>query len=498
MSKPERGSQGTYRERYEREQREENERKEALAVARAEAEREDAIARAAIPPLIDWIPKVSPELARPDHLSDWCDVLDRAVRGEPVRSLCAVPIRHHKTTTAKHAVARGLRVNPRLNFIYMTHTQLYANQRGREIRDLARRVGVPLKAGHQTLNEWRTREGGGMRAMSAHGSALGCDVDILLVDDPVHEKDANNPVVLDQVDEKIAFYAARLPPWGSVVLMMSRFSPDDPIGRRDRRVAETWESKHSSAILDEGLPTERAFAPKIRDLVTLKQIRAGLREVDPLELVWWSQWQNEPRMRGGGWLDPATRYGPRSEKKLPAEPGWRDVIGLDLAYSKARRSDWFAICWLRIWGSTAYVMTLRRMKADIKDAASAVRAEWTTLGRALGLPDPGKARCPVFSYISGPEKGAIQYLATQGIQVQSMPARFSKVVRGQKTRDFWNAGQILVPDSPDYEGFLGRMTVYRGLEEDEDDEYDALVSAVDGGMWTSVTTPTRPLGARRI
>lgn len=411
-------------------------------------------------------------------------MMERAGRRMGVRALCATPIRHYKTVTAIHGIAWALLQDPTLRIIYVTYGQLYANTRGREIRDLCLRLGVQIREGHSTIHEWRTVQGGGVFTMSATSSALGQDVDILIVDDPFENSvAADDPNIRQRVDETIAFYTARLNRMGSCLIVMSRFHPDDAIGRRLRRTAEIWEYVHQRALIDEGMVTERAFAPSVRSVAELKQIRAALRESDPRERVWWSQFQNDPKADSGDFFKLPKRYG-----ILPDEPGWRDVMGIDMAYSQSRHSDWFALVLLRMWGSTAYVRKVTRLKADLAVLEMEIR-------RTLEF---NKSRCPIYSYVSGPEKGALIYLGDHGLMINAMNARYNKLVRAQKTIDVWNDQRVLIPHGEDMEPFLNRIAAFRGLDVDDDDEVDALVSAVDGGLWSNVTSATRLVGQRRI
>ena len=103
----------------------------------------------------------------------------------------------------------------------------------------------------------------------------------------------------------------------------------------------------------------------------------------------------------------------------------------------------------------------------------------------------------IYSYVAGPEIGAVRYFAQNGIEIQGMPARFNKRVRAQRTIDLWNAGKILIPErAPWVASFLERTYSFRGIEGDADDEIDALVSAADGGMW-SAGVP-RAFGSPRV
>ena len=189
--------------------------------------------------LADFVPRVSPHLKAPTHAPKLLYLLDRSPRAGG-RWLCAFPIRHHKTVTIQHAIALWLLRDPTLRIIYMTHSALYAASRGREIRELCERVGVSLKRGHNTIHDFRTDEGGGVYVMSSIQSALGQDVDILIVDDPFEgPREADDPEIRQRVDQTIAFYTSRLSRGGTVGIVMSRFHPDDAIGRRLRRSAET-------------------------------------------------------------------------------------------------------------------------------------------------------------------------------------------------------------------------------------------------------------------
>ena len=159
-----------------------------------------------------------------------------------------------------------------------------------------------------------------------------------------------------------------------------------------------------------------------------------------------------------------------------------------MAYSTSKHADFFALVILRMWGSTAYVLRVSRLKADLNVLEMEIRRAWSLVG----------GRCPIFSYVSGPEKGACNYFAEKGIQINQMGARFNKLVRAQKTIDVWNDGRILVPEGPEYDPFLNRVAAFRGVEADDDDEIDALVSGIDGGLWSNVTLATRAVGRRRV
>jgi predicted phage terminase large subunit-like protein len=267
---------------------------------------------------------------------------------------------------------------------------------------------------------------------------------------------------------------------GAVLGVMSRFHPDDPIGRRIQRRAVDWVYVHRPAIIDEDLPTERAFAPDVWDLPALRAMRAEMREKDPTERFWWAQLMGEPRPMGSDLFGPATYY-----TALPTWVGFRRGFGVDMAYTATDGADWFARVVGRMYGPKLYLTDVTRHKIDAHLIESTCKADMNKHGRA-----------PFFSYMSGPEIGMAKVLIERGVPIARMHARYNKLVRAQRTVKRWNDGSILVPsDGLWVPGFLHRMSIFRGHEHDtDDDEIDALVSLADGCMGGMVAGGPKTLG----
>jgi phage terminase large subunit-like protein len=95
------------------------------------------------------------------------------------------------------------------------------------------------------------------------------------------------------------------------------------------------------------------------------------------------------------------------------------------------------------------------------------------------------------SYIQGPEKAVIALLAEEHIDertgkpiaavyIDAMLAKFPKPVRAQKTAELWNEGRIVVPPTRSWTGeFVERMKRFTGAPGQDDNDTDALVSAID-------------------
>ena len=434
--------------------------------------------------LLDLVPALSPELSSPTWLSDWCTIIESCLVGG-VRALMAVPIRHGKTETTLHGISWLLLHDPTINIILLTFDHERAEYLGWRARQICEVAGVPPEKGSNKKIAWRVEQGGGVIAMSAGQSKLGYDCDVLIFDDPLDELSAYDKTVRDAVDGAIVHYTARVGRpgrKGSVLGIMSRWHDDDPFGRRKSRKARDWQVIEHPAITvgDDG--QERAFAPNVMTLEELHERREELREADPGERIWWAQFQNNPRP------DVQGLFGQPATYAMP--PAWgRYVIGIDLAYSKESSADYFAMVVLKVWEKVAYVVNVWREKRDLDSACARIR-------QARGM----YPSASVFSYVAGPEIGAVHYLNDRGIPCVAMHARYDKGTRARKTIDAWNLQQIQVPEqAPWVAGFVHRCKLFTGHPKAfDDDEIDALVSAYDGGVLAGGQGAPSAFGKPRI
>lgn len=427
-------------------------------------------AAAAADGLMAFVPRLSPEHSEPRHLAQWVELIERAATGAPVRALCAVPIRHYKSETTMHGVVWLLVQDPALRILVMTHSLGKAQDMGRRIRALAERAGVGPVYGSNQIVDWRNAAGGGVVAMSAAQSKLGGDVHLVLFDDPLDEHSAMTHRDREAADATIVHYTARCMRRGKpgpVLGVMSRWHPDDPIGRRLLRTAVKWEYVHYPAIVEEPESGEEsAFAPEVWSLEELRKMRAELREQDPTERLWWAQFQGNPRPAG------SIKFGADPERytALP-EYSFRLVYGAHLMPD----AESFAMVALKIFGSKAYLIDVARTRLDASAIETAARKLMAVHGAA-----------PIFAYTTGqgPDAGLVKILRQRGLNFAPIRARWNKIVRAEKTIKRWNDGDVVVPTAPPWvSGFLHRVGLFRGEDKGHDDEeVCALVSGCDGAM----------------
>jgi predicted phage terminase large subunit-like protein len=430
--------------------------------------------------LMAFIPRLSPEFTEPRHLAQWVELIERAAKGEAVRALCDVPIRHFKSETTEHGIVWLLVQDPTMRVVVMTHSLDKARNMGRRMRALAERAGIGPAYGSNRIDDWTNAAGGGVATMSAAQSKLGGDVHLLLFDDPLNEHTAMVHREREAVDATITHYTARCVRRGKpgpVLGVMSRWHPDDPIGRRLLRKAETWEHVHHPAVIEDGeTGVERAFAPEVWSLDQLRQVRAVLREQDPTERLWWAQFQGNPMPVGSTKF----RLDPERYQVLP-DYSFRLVYGAHLMPD----AENFALVALKVFASKAYLIDVVRSRLD----ATAIEAACRKMIAAHGS-------APIFAYTTGqgPDAGLVKILRQRGLNFSPIRARYNKVVRAEKTIRRWNDGDVLVPTkAPWVDGFMHRLALFRGEDKGHDDEeICALVSGSDGS--TGVGGVTKALG----
>lgn len=203
----------------------------------------------------------------------------------------------------------------------------------------------------------------------------GSGADLLIIDDPVKDsEEASSPLIRDKIYDWYRSVAlTRLSPKGKVIIVMTRWSTDDIVGRVLNDNPDEWDVLHLPAI-DDG----KALWPErfpLEELLSRKAI-LGSRVFEAL-------YQGHPVPAEGGlirreWIRYADKPFPQSARRVRA---W------DLAASSGR-GDWTAGCLMAmqngqyiiedvvaIQGSPYEVQTLVRQTAERDGRSVAIRME---------------------------------------------------------------------------------------------------------------------------
>ncbi len=417
--------------------------------------------------LAEFIPKISPNLTRPDHFKVVTDVFERAIRGD-LRIVFSAPVQHGKTTLVEHAIPWWHAIDETLSIFYVTYAQQYTEIRSRNIRRLTGEVGCRFRDDHKRLDGWSFDAGGRAVMTSVEGPGTGLPGNIFAVDDPFKgPAEAYSKERRDLVHNWYRYVlTARRAPRASHFVIASRWDDDDLSGRL---IQEGYTEIRLPAICDSvDDPNGRALGAALcpwgpdpkepRDLAFLESLR---RELGPHAFDSLCQGKPSPR---SGQMFRACRYYDR----LP-DGAMVVMCGVDIATSEAKTSDFACIVALAYLDGIYYVHKVWRVQRESIEIEAILKEAKAEFGSRMA------------AYVAGPEKGIYNLMFHHaGIEVERMPARYSKWVRAQKTAIAWNTGRIIVRENqPWTKAFVREINNFTGAEGAQDDQVDALVGGYD-------------------
>ncbi|GIV82209.1 MAG: hypothetical protein KatS3mg051_1563 [Anaerolineae bacterium] len=400
--------------------------------------------------LLEFIPRVSPHLEAPHHLRPVVEALEQAER-EPVRAVISTPPQHGKSTVVLHSLIWRLLRNPSQRHAYITYAAQFARDQMYQASLLAERAGLELAS--ESLDRWRTAKGGGVVATGIGGPLTGYAVDgVLVVDDYVkNRQEAESPTHRERTWAWFTSTAlTRVHPGASVVVVATRWHPDDLAGRL---IKDGWEWVNLPALNEDGQP----LWPERRPLEWLEAQRRQIGEYD-----WHALYMGQPRQRGGTLFREPTYY-----DALPSN-GYRRARGFDLAYSARRSADYSVILSGRYVDGVLYLEDCWRAQVEAPVFARQASAD----------------NSPMYIYAHGVERGAVDLFRRDyglPIVVRDASRAGDKFTRAQRAIAAWNEGRIRVPQSaPWLEQFLSELAAFTGVGDEHDDQVDALAALWDG------------------
>lgn len=304
---------------------------------------------------------------------------------------------------------------------------------------------------------WRCENGAQLVAPGIGGPLTGYGIDgILVVDDPHKDRrEAESSVQRNHVVDWFQSVAlTRLHPGASVLVVHTRWHPDDLYGQLARR--EGWEAITLPAVSEDG----EALWPSHRPLDFLEQQRSEVSEYE-----WASLFMGEPRPRGGSVFQEPVYYGPGEAYEELPETG-ADAHGTDLAYTAKTYADFSVVVTLRRVGSLYYVIDVVRKQCEATVFCGVLARQARRY--------PGR----MVWHASGTEKGAAQFIKARVPLFEVRNATTDKFVRAQPVAAAWNDGRVLLPRAaPWLDTFLTEVLSFTGVGDKNDDQVDALASA---------------------
>lgn len=230
-----------------------------------------------------------------------------------------MPPQHGKSELVSHWFpAWLLDLFPWMRVMLASYESDYAASWGRKVRNEIQahpdELRVRVSDDSSAANHWDTTEGGGMNSMGVAGAITGKPAHVLIIDDPVKNREqAESPTYREKTWEWWQGTARErlnpLPwaPFGVVIVMATRWHLDDLSGRLlARRVDQTEEARYALPWYEYRLPALAldsdplgrqpgvALWPEKYSREALLAIKADISPYD-----WESEYQQSPILKAG-------------------------------------------------------------------------------------------------------------------------------------------------------------------------------------------------------
>jgi predicted phage terminase large subunit-like protein len=372
----------------------------------------------------------------------------------------------------------------RASVIAVSHTASLALSFGRGVRGLVSehgpRLGIGLDPASRAAGRFGLVSGGSYFATGVRGPVTGRRADLVIIDDPVKsQREADSAAARDHLWEWFrSDLVTRLRPGGRMVLVMTRWHPDD-LGGRLLASSDGWRVLRLPAFAEVGDPLGRGVGEAL-----------------------WPDWESSAAL-----ARKAEMLGERSFAALfqqsPQAPGGRmfrikriavvdevltgtSVRAWDLAASEMG-GDWtVGVRLCRGAGGGFQVTDVVRLQGGPERVVQAIVGTAAQDGRQvqIGLPqDPGQAG-----------RAQVQFLTDRlmGHRVVSSTESGSKTTRAMPVVSQANAGNMSVLRGPWNRLFLEELQDFPGGA--KDDQVDALARAF--GMLVDPPAPARQVRVR--
>ena len=421
----------------------------------------------AIKNLTSYIPYISPTYKAPLHLQEFTRHLDDiAIRKMTKKLVVSTPPQHYKTESLMHFIPLYLEHRPEMTAAYASYSYRQAYSKMKKCFDYVHTAQIPFNNRFNSVDEFRTIEGGGFLTTSIEGQFTGQRADLIIIDDPLKDRlEADSRIIRDNIRNWFTdVVELRMRPEASIVIVMTRWHPQDLIGeliktRNDFEIVripalcdnlDTIGKKEKKDYLNRDFET--ALLPEIFPTEYLKKVK----EDKPYTFS--AMYQGLPRTRDSQIFKDAYYFDTMPEH-------YRLYVGVDLAYSEKRRADFTAVTVLAKNEKFKYILYAERWQKDIHYTKQRLKE--------LQL----KYNVPFGVEANGTQLGIYDIIKKE-IKAKPLQPKGDKYARSQETADDWNTGQILIPRNAEWTNdFLEEINEFTGVKDTHDDYVDSLVYA---------------------
>jgi predicted phage terminase large subunit-like protein len=434
---------------------------------------------------LPFVKKMWPGFIHGRHHAVLAKKFEDVAAGKIKRLAISLPPRHTKSEFGSYMFpAWFLGKFPEKKIMQASNTGELAVGFGRKVRNLVMSdqyaevfPDVKLRQDSKAAGRWATNKSGEYFAIGVGGTMTGRGADIAIIDDPHTEGEATmaafNPEIYDKAYE---WYTSgprqRLQPNGAIIIIATRWSESDLIGRvlkdaAERGKSEEWDVVEFPAILPSGNPLWPEFWP-LEEMLALKE------ELPPSK--WNAQYQQRPTGEEGAIIK--RDWWQIWEKETP--PPCEFIIqAWDTAYTKGQRNDYSACT---TWGvfhmnedqnNVNIILLDRYMERlefpDLKLRAKELYQDWEPddciiEAKASGLPLIFELR----------QMGILvsEFTPTRGTKQQSN----DKIARMNSVSDIFKNGKVWAPDTRWARELIDNVAAFPNAA--HDDDVDTVIMAL--------------------
>tara|TARA_Y100000004_G_scaffold196121_1_gene265108 strand:+ start:1361 stop:2842 length:1482 start_codon:yes stop_codon:yes gene_type:complete len=393
---------------------------------------------------LNFINHMWPNFIEGRHHKIIADKFNKLSTGKIKRLMICLPPRHSKSEFASiylPAWMMGLRGD--LKIIQSTHTAELAVNFGRKVRNLMDSPDyktvfpeVSLSADNKSAGRWTTNMGGEAFYAGVGGAITGRGADLLIIDDPHSEQDALSPKAMESAYE---WYTSgprqRLQPGGSIVIVMTRWSTKDLVGKLLKKQSEDhadqWDIVEFPAIMPE---SKKPLWPEFWKKDELLSVKASL----PVG-KWNAQWQQNPTAEEGSIVK--REWWNKWHEDVPSHS--YVIMSMDTAFSKKETADYSAITTWGIFepvegeGENIILLDAKKFRVDFPDLKRIAMEEYKYWDPDCVLIEAKASGTPL-----------AQELKRMGIPVtQYSPSKGQdKIARMNSVAPIFESGMVWAPD----------------------------------------------------
>ncbi|MGI4851340.1 MAG: phage terminase large subunit [Janthinobacterium lividum] len=406
------------------------------------------------------------------------DRLQAVERGDIRRLIVNLPPGSAKSTYASIMFpAWYMARNPNTNIIGLSYGSDLAESFSSKLRVVVEEnsptLGYGIMANSRSRELWHTDNGCQYRCAGITGGVTGFRANLAIIDDPIRNwSDAFSPIIKATVwEEYEASVLTRLKPGGAIVIIQTRWAPDDLSGRLIEEQSGKWHVLRMPALCEDiddplGRNIGEALWPEYQTLGMMEDLRDTMSD-----LVWSGLYQQRPRPLEGNLFNVANM---NSVRNLPSGiTVTQTVRHWDLAgtaEAEGRKPDWTVGVKLSKLSNGAYIIEdVARMRGDPAAVEMFLISTATEDGRDvhIGLPqDPGAAGKSSYMYAAR---------ALAGYRVTAIPQSGNKIQRAMPASSQVNAGNIMLREGKWNSTFIEELASFPGGK--HDDQVDAFASA---------------------